>query len=735
MLTTAILCSNGRPNNSSFSHSLLQKVTSHALALTFIALAGQLTIVQSNLRAPSNNDAELLDPNNNPRFLDMAPPKSLFQQVVSNRTLSPFGPDILKGYQSCNDFKADIFHLYTTVGNDLIQSQKDWSCYYDGSFNNTYYNNSILQTPFSQRNRRAQKKETSYGTNNQVPNVQEMELIQSDGQYIYVANGDTIQVSDLNGKVVTNITVSSPPPTNENQTTWVDFKSIFINKNILTAIASMSTCDYNNNTASCNDLFVALYYNFNARTKTLNLINQFNVYNSTGGYYGFFDMRNIGGYTYIVEMSHPLFDIYDGFFFDGVYDKLYRCSDFHRNMSAVEYETAALEFLSSYAKQHQHDAVTKILSEGAASSCKNVMKLFNDTVNGYYSTAITKVFSIGFNEKTTYHISRNAMLIESAPYLIKFTLKDSKMTPTSAGALDRSRYYLLNFDYYSLNYRIDFYNGYYRIATTSYNASFGENSAQIFIVRDNNSQLQVVGQVDLDLDLDYGSVQLARFTSDNGFIVTSTTNLYSNESKIVLNVLNLTSPSNPRLIAAQALSDYLQNIYPIENGKYFLSVEYVVSIANASGITVRMFQVTDKSVEQVGKPSEVIQESITPHVWSEAVWDHRAFRYLPRTRKLIIPVHWVYYNYYNSTVETPSNYDGFFVYDVDLVKGVRLIGNVTHDYHSDGWCASYNSRSMVFNGDLVTIMDNSIKRTSTVSSLSNSKWVLYLGCPNGYYHY
>jgi len=170
MLTTAILCSNGRPNNSSFSHSLLLKVTSHALALALIALAGQLTIVQSNLRAPSNNDAELLDPNNNPRFLDMAPPKSLFQQVVSNRTLSPFGPDILKGYQSCNDFKADIFHLYTTVGNDLIQSQKDWSCdYYDDLFNNTYYNNSILQTPFSQRNRRAQKKETSYGTNNQVP--------------------------------------------------------------------------------------------------------------------------------------------------------------------------------------------------------------------------------------------------------------------------------------------------------------------------------------------------------------------------------------------------------------------------------------------------------------------------------------------------------------------------------------------------------------------------------------
>jgi len=374
------------------------------------------------------------------------------------------------------------------------------------------------------------------------------------------------------------------------------------------------------------------------------------------------------------------------------------------------------------------------------------MKLFNDTVNGYYSTAITKVFSIGFNEKTTtiqpniyflplefyggvpYHISRNAMLIESAPYLMKFTLKDSKMTPTSAGALDRSRYYQQYFES-SYNYRIDFYNGYYRIATASYNASSWENSAQIFIVRDNNSQLQVVGQVDLDLDLDY--VQLARFTSDNGFIVTSTWN------KIVVNVLNLTSPSNPRLIAAQALSDYLQNIYPIENGKYFLSVEYVVSIANASGITVRMFQVTDKSVEQVGKPSEVIlaeQESINTFVWSEASSDHRAFRYLPRTRKLIIPVRLVYYSY-NYTVETPSNYYGFFVYDVDLVKGVRLIGNVTHDYQLEGWrCASSNpSRSMVFNGDLVTIMDNSIKRTSTVSSLSNSKWVLDLGCPNGYY--
>jgi hypothetical protein len=84
------------------------------------------------------------------------------------------------------------------------------------------------------------------------------------------------------------------------------------------------------------------------------------------------------------------------------------------------------------------------------------------------------------------------------------------------------------------------------------------------------------------------------------------------------------------------------------------------------------------------------------------------------------------YSYYNVTTDVnDENFQGFFVYDVDLAKGVKHVGNVTHDVAN---CYYYPSRSMVFNGDLITVMGSTIKRTSSVTSPSNLKWELENYC-------
>ncbi len=231
-----------------------------------------------------------------------------------------------------------------------------------------------------------------------------------------------------------------------------------------------------------------------------------------------------------------------------------------------------------------------------------------------------------------------------------------------------------------------------------------------------------------------GNLDAVHFSNDKAFMITTVWDLVKNDYSTKLSVLNLTSPTNLSVSASEELFtnssySYNYNMHPIENGKFIiLFCSNSVSYVNASTFTVQLFQVAEKSLEKVGAPSEVVireKDSYLYSTYSDAFWDSHALRYLPQSHKLILPVssYLSIYYYYNATVETPSYIQSFLVYDVNLSKGAKYIGNVTHD--SDIACYLYSPpRSMVFNGDLVTSMGNSIKRTSTVSRLSGKKWEL-----------
>jgi hypothetical protein len=221
-------------------------------------------------------------------------------------------------------------------------------------------------------------------------------------------------------------------------------------------------------------------------------------------------------------------------------------------------------------------------------------------------------------------------------------------------------------------------------------------------------------------------VDSVRFYNEKGFVVTTKwSGIHYNESSTKMILVNLTSPTNPTIAGTEDLNSPLYGMHPIENGKYIISIDNTVSKPNASGVAVYLFQATNKSLKQVGIPSEVIiADTVNGLVFSDATLDSRAFRYLSKSRKLIIPVTVYDIGYYNLT-DGGDNFQGFYVYDVDPVKGIKFTGNVTH---SNKYCYSFPSRSMVFNGDLITSMRGTIKRTSSVTTLSNLKWELENYC-------
>jgi hypothetical protein len=428
------------------------------------------------------------------------------------------------------------------------------------------------------------------------------------------------------------------------------------------------------------------------------------------------DARHIGDYTYLLSSTY----------FGDLSWSLYRCNEDFKDLSVDEYEAAALAYLNSNVNQYANEIVTKLSKEGATSTCNNIITMFNETIQQYdASFTITKVFSIGLSgvSKKAYfvpfaiyhnHISKNAILVTTDEgnsgdaFLMKFSLKDLVITPTSVGSLD---------GWIPFQYGIDLYNGYYRIASFLYLT--GE--AQVTVLKEQNSQLKVVGRVTVRaVDL-----LAARYYNEKGFVVTSEWIGSYNESSTKMILLNLTSPTNPSIAATEDLNSPLYGMHPIENGKYIISIDNTVSKPNASGVAVYLFQATNKSLKQVGIPSEVIiADTVNGLVFSDATLDSRAFRYLSKSRKLIIPVTVYDIGYYNLT-DGGDNFQGFYVYDVDPVKGIKFTGNVTH---SNKYCYSFPSRSMVFNGDLITSMRGTIKRTSSVTTLSNLKWELENYC-------
>jgi hypothetical protein len=651
-----------------------------------------------------------------------------------DKTLPPFGPCILNGYETCDDFKADVASVLLAIGKSIIEQNKNTSniCV------TTYYYNDTTYGNMKSNNRRIEE-ETSFETSNQVPEVDEKDCIKSDGKYIFIGTENSIFVSDLDGRVVENITLPYPS-TEANESTILTLDSIFVNANILTALVTVSIS--NEDEGTWNIYITAFIYRFYPKKKKLKLIKQFNI--SNGNYSDErFRARSIGQYIYAVPSSS-----YDPFF-----ETLGPCQ--FQNVSATDYEQEALDYLHSNVMAYAQEVVTSALNNGAMTTCNNIIKLSREMIPTTYdyqtwpTLGITKVIAFGlsntsltsFNSsvyffpytytgqggiKPVVHFAKDSLLIAASSttqrnYIVKFSLQDSVLTPTAVGIVNGS---------IDSEFNIDFHNGHYRIATNPnwLNYTLDQDSPRITILEEKNSQLEISGQVE---DFDIGSMLLwVRFAADRGFVVT----IYNEVTS--LRVINLTSPTNPKIATTQLNSDLFkyspdytkhgsEYAQPLENGKFILTVTNLVTKENVAGIMVRMLQVTENSVYQMEQKAEVVlSDSVNSSFYasSDIFWDFHAIRYLSKAQKLIIPADVYKQNcseFGCMSTTDPSKFDGFLVFDVDPANGITYIGNVTYDYDD---CYLLPPRSMVFNGDLITTKGSTVKRTSNISTLSILEW-------------
>jgi Beta propeller domain/RTX calcium-binding nonapeptide repeat (4 copies) len=243
-------------------------------------------------------------------------------------------------------------------------------------------------------------------------------------------------------------------------------------------------------------------------------------------------------------------------------------------------------------------------------------------------------------------------------------------------------------------FSVDEHEGFLRISTTT---SFGlESRNNVYILDRVGSNLDVVGKLE---GLAPGErIFSSRFQGDYGFVVTF-------RQVDPLCTIDLSDPTNPKVageLKIPGFSEYLQVIE--QDGKSLLlgvGRDADPITGRAGALKVSLFDVSNPNA-----PKE-IESYVFPDQFStsDALWDPKAITYVPDQKLLAIP----YRNYSNEARLT--------VFSVDAQQGVDRIGEVSHD---NDWI----NRSVSIRNDLYAVSTNRISAYDVpgLTALGDIKW-------------
>jgi len=201
-------------------------------------------------------------------------------------------------------------------------------------------------------------------------------------------------------------------------------------------------------------------------------------------------------------------------------------------------------------------------------------------------------------------------------------------------------------------------------------------------------------------------------------------------------VLDLSDPMNPTILGELEVPGFSEFMHPIKPDNSMLLT--VGQDANEFGsITGFQISIFDSTIPNDPKLVDrlVIGEEDKSWTSSSSSWDERAFRYIQvgEVGRLIIPL---YSRQWDSFGNSDSYFDGFSVFGVDLNKTDTLITREIDIDHSQDYQYTYDSegcycqptylpeRSMVFDGNLMTMKDSKVLSTNLTSQ--KNQWKLYL---------
>ncbi len=293
--------------------------------------------------------------------------------------------------------------------------------------------------------------------------------------------------------------------------------------------------------------------------------------------------------------------------------------------------------------------------------------------------------------------------------LYKFDLNDSRVRFKASGRLEG---YVL--DQFSMGEHEDIL----RVATASFSWSAvadGRSGSTVACLREVNDELRIVGRID---NIAPGeNLYAARFIGDRGFLVTFV-------RVDPLFTLDLSDPEHPRIAGELKVPGYSEYIHPLDPDHLLtigMDIKEQGGVLSPDGVQLSVFDITDFTDPRLLHHTNIGEAGAT--VYSEALWNHKAFTYFPDQRLLAIPV--TIYPYTEVGYPADNTFYGLEVYRVSLESGFDFLGRIRTDSPSG---QSYSSWLRgVFMGEHVFSVSDQVVHVAAWADIDNTIRTLVIG--------
>ena len=489
-------------------------------------------------------------------------------------------------------------------------------------------------------------------TNTQVENVDEADIVKTDGEYIYYITNRKISIVEAeNLEKVSTIEIDSSEFTPE---------ELYIYKDKLIVLGS-GWC-YGEDTKNS-------IYEYR-RSKTLTFATVYDVSNieepklkRTAKLEGSYkDSRMIEDTLYFISQK---------------YISYYKDSE--------DLEILPIVYDSVVSKVEKCLPVTDIAYfENVKNNCYTLLGGFNVLEEDEMNTEVI----LGASD--TIYVSENNLYLTQDEYkslfgiekcycsIYKFNLDDSKIKLQCKGEFD---------GYLNNQFSMDEYEGNLRIATTAGLTDYTNN--KIYILDEN---LEQIGLVE---NLARGEkIYSVRFMGKVGYVVTF-------KQIDPLFVIDLSDPTNPVVKGELKIPGYSSYLHPYDEN-HIIGIGYNVKVSEYGSVSNTNMKMSMFDVSDLENPKEMFSVDIgADHAYSEINSNHKALFYHKDKNLIGFPVTSYGYSNYNS-----RNVNSFPIFEIDLEEGFKEYGEILASKNGNYYSYIDSIRRAIYIEDVIYILSS-----------------------------
>lgn len=574
------------------------------------------------------------------------------------------------------------------------------------------------------------------GTNIQVENVDEPDIVKNDGKYIYTISGNKVVIVD------------AYPASEMRVVEEIEFKddsvmNLFIKGDKL--VVFTQKYEYVDTGLRCGDVYWGVRCGGYSKESTLAYVYDISDRNNpeltktisiSGNYV---NARMIGGYVYMISNKYiyqndfvlPYYEV-DGVKKEIAPGEIYyfgqRDQNFvYNTIAAIDVESGDFEtetylmgastnvFASedniylTYQKMLGQEYILEryldevLLPELPKEYADRIEEVWNndDYTLSEKQRRIGEIFS-DFGPDSERYYEFQARLEEKAFEFFKEIEKEQEKTVVHRISVDGLEIQaqaegsvpgrVLN------QFSMDEYSGMFRIVTTTGGWDADENENNLYIL---NLDMEVIGKLE---GLAEGEqIYSARFMGEKAYLVTF-------RQTDPLFVIDLSDPFEPQVLGELKVTGYSGYLHPYDEN-HLLGIGMEASEeGRVEGVKISLFDVSD-----VNDPREIGKYHVDEK-WSnsEATYDHKAVLFDKQRELLVIPISYSK-EYAIAGQQWPryENWQGAYVFNIDL-DGIDLNGKIAHEFDQEGdqyWYGNgdYVRRSLYMDDVLYTISNSRIK--------------------------